>query len=288
MKPLYIWAGGKNKMIPKYQQTPGIPLTGYDTYVEPFFGGGAMMIYLYKNNPNIKRFIINDINPEIIGIYQSIKLDVALFLEHMDKLSAIYLPLPKDQRKQFYYTLRNEYTANWQQWTATQESATLYFLMKTGFNGIWQINQKSNGRFATPSGLLNQTTQVYDKQNVIEWHDFLQNADIYCGDWRLCVDKISGNAFYFFDPPYRDCFTSYGQVFDDFAQTALIEYSCQQAKSGHKVFYCNRDANDSFYIDRKGDLDICYYEVTYTAGRRKKTDTGFEAKQAKEILLYKK
>ena len=61
MKPLYMWAGGKNKMISKYLLSPGIPLAGYDTFVEPFFGGGAMMIWVNENNPNIKRFILNDI-----------------------------------------------------------------------------------------------------------------------------------------------------------------------------------------------------------------------------------
>ena len=38
-----MWAGGKNKMIPKYQNDPGIPYSGYDTFVEPFFGGGIIL-----------------------------------------------------------------------------------------------------------------------------------------------------------------------------------------------------------------------------------------------------
>ena len=41
MKPLYIWAGGKNKMIPKYLENPGIP-SDKTTFIEPFFGGGAV------------------------------------------------------------------------------------------------------------------------------------------------------------------------------------------------------------------------------------------------------
>jgi DNA adenine methylase len=292
MKPLYIWAGGKNKMIPKYQANPGIPMSGYDTFVEPFFGGGAMMVHVYKNNPTVKKFVMNDINPEIVGLYTAIKTDVAKFIARMDLLEAQYLPLSKEDRKKFYYDLRKEYTTNWSQWNRTDEAASLYFLMKTGFNGIWQTNQQSNGRFATPSGLLNQTTKCYDKDNVQEWNVFLQKVDIYCGDWSACVSQIEGTAFYFMDPPYRDSFTQYGQVFNDAAHIQLIDFCKQADLSGHFVFYCNRDAGDTFYTDNQGQLEIGYYGVTYTAGRRKqnKNDEGDitsqTAKQAKEILLY--
>jgi DNA adenine methylase len=292
MKPLYIWAGGKNKMIPKYQLNPGIPISGYDTFVEPFFGGGAMMIHIYKNNPMIKKFVMNDINSEIIGLYTSIKNDVGNFIKRMDKLQTNYLPLSKEDRKKFYYNLRKEYTTNWTQWNSTDESATLYFLMKTGFNGIWQTTKESKGRFATPSGLLNQTTQCYDKNNVLEWNVFLQKVDIHCGDWSSCVNQIEGNAFYFMDPPYRDSFTQYGQVFNDAAHISLIDFCKQADLNGHFVFYCNRDADDTFYTDNQGQLEMGYYDVTYTAGRRKQNKdqdgdiTSQTAKKAKEILMY--
>jgi DNA adenine methylase len=287
MKPLYIWAGGKNKMIPKYELDPGIPLSGYDTFVEPFFGGGAMMIYIYKNNPTVQKFVMNDINAEIVGLYRAIKTDPAVFIDRMDSLQSQYLPLNKVDRKKFYYALREQYTKHWTQWTATEESASLYFLMKTGFNGIWQTTQTSNGRYATPSGLLNQKTSVYDRDNVMEWHTFLQRVDIHCGDWNSCTADIGERAFYFFDPPYRDSFTSYSQVFGDAQHVQLIDFCKTADSAGHLVMYCNRDANDDFYTINRGHLDISYYSVTYTAGRRKKNDDGSQtAKTAREILLY--
>ena len=93
MKPLYMWAGGKSRMINKYLSSPGIPHTGFDTYVEPFFGGGAMMIHIYKNCPSVKRFVINDINPYLIEIYNTIKRDVDGFTIRMDELQDKYLSL---------------------------------------------------------------------------------------------------------------------------------------------------------------------------------------------------
>ncbi len=75
MKPLFIWAGGKNKMLKKY--APHLPET-FDKYIEPFFGGGAMFIWAYNKNPDAE-FVINDCNKDIIGIYRAIKNDCDAF-----------------------------------------------------------------------------------------------------------------------------------------------------------------------------------------------------------------
>lgn len=292
MKPLYIWAGGKRKLITQYLKNPGIPTKGYDTFVEPFFGGGAMMIWVYENCPEVKHYVMNDIKDEIVGIYKAIKDDLDVFVSRMDSLSEQYLPLDKPSRKKFYYDLREQYTQNWKQWDRTTEAGTLYFLMKTAFNGIWQETKTSNGRFATPCGLLNQKDSVYDKENVLEWNSFLQKVTIHCGDWhKACTDVDSERAFYFMDPPYRDSFTQYGEGFTDTDQEKLIDFCKEKDQEGHVVFYCNKrdDVTDSFFSDRKGNLQLSLYNVTHTAGRRKKHDNGeHSAKKTEEILLHSK
>ncbi len=60
--------------------------------------------------------------------------------------------------------------------------------MKTGFNGIFQINQNTNGRYGTPSGLLNQKKEVYNRDVIKWWHDVLQKTDIFSCDWKEVVD----------------------------------------------------------------------------------------------------
>jgi site-specific DNA-adenine methylase len=86
-----MWAGGKNKMIKQYLETPGIPTNGFDTFVEPFFGGGAMTIWVYENCPEVKRFVINDIKEELVGIYKAIKTDVDNFIKRMEVLQSQYI-----------------------------------------------------------------------------------------------------------------------------------------------------------------------------------------------------
>ena len=282
-KPLFRWAGGKSRLLKFYEQSEILPID-VDTYVEPFFGGGAMFLYVVgKYNP--QRIFINDINPGIISIYQSIKTDVSRFVHHVSVLESQYLPYSKEDRKKFYYEVRHDHAYKYQQWSPTQESATLFFLMKTGFNGIWQINQNTNNRYGTPSGLLNETTEVFDRGVVDFWHNALQVATITCGDWSNTANVQGDHVFWFFDPPYRGSITSYGQVFGDDDQKNLLEFA-KTVPSDSRVLLCNDDVGDAFFEDNLGDLGILYRDVKHTAGRRKQTDEGFEAKSAREIVIH--
>ena len=285
MKPLFMWAGGKTKMIKFYNQSAIMPHQ-VSTYVEPFFGGGAMFLYVMERYKP-QRAIINDINPSIVNIYESIKTDVVNFITRVDDLESQFIPLSTTDRKAFYYATRHEHAYNYQAWTRTYEAATLYFLMKTGFNGIWQCNKNTNDRFGTPSGLLNQKTNVYDKSVVQEWHTLLQNTTIMCGDWRQVLQQYpdTPGSFYYLDPPYRGSFTSYSQTFTDQDQTDLVTFAKSVGKDS-RVILCNDDVGDGFFDVQRGHLNIESYNIKHTAGRRKQTDTGHEAKSVTELAIH--
>jgi DNA adenine methylase len=282
MKPLFIWAGGKNKMLKHYKSFMPKKIS---TYCEPFFGGGAMYIHVVEKYAP-KELIINDVNSDIVRIYKTIKSDCDNFISIMDELSLEYLPLDKAARKKYYYSLRHKHAYDYVFWDSTKEAAILYFLMKTGFNGIYQVNINTNNRYGTPSGLLNQKDKVYDKEVVEWWNKSLQHTQILSGDWKDCVSYIEDKEdnFTFLDPPYRGSFTSYGQEFSDSDQNKLVDFVTSQKES--TVFLCNRDIQDGFYDNRNLIMDK--FPVTYTAGRRKKTDEGFEAKPATEVLIRNK
>ena len=279
MKPLFIWAGGKNKMLKHYK--PFMPKNVL-SYCEPFFGGGAMYIHVIEKYAP-KELIINDINSDIIRIYKTIKSDCNNFISLLDEMSEEYLPLDKAARKDYYYSLRHKHAYDYVSWDSTKEAAVLYFLMKTGFNGIYQVNINTNNRYGTPSGLLNQKDKVYDKDVVEWWNKALQSTTILSGNWKDSVSYMNDttDSFIFLDPPYRGSFTSYGQDFGDDKQMELISYVQGQKQS--TAFLCNRDVNDGFYDNI--NLKIDKFNITYTAGRRKKTEDGFEAKPATELLI---
>ena len=281
MRPLFMWAGGKTKMIKKYK--PYLP-TYFSSYHEPFLGGGAMFIWAYKENPT-SSFYLNDCNKGIMQVYKSVKNDLPKFIQILDTLSGKYLPLSKSKRKSFYYKIREEHAFDFEKWDATEEAAHLYFLMKTGFNGLWQINKNTNNRFGTACGLLNQTDKVYDKENVLAWHKALQKATLTNKDYMETLDAVGEDSFVFLDPPYRGCFTNYGTQVEDSFQKSVVEYAenCKNKKA--IAFLCNRETGDGFFTELQGSNQLYKLDVTYTLGRRKKTEEGFKAKQATEILL---
>jgi DNA adenine methylase len=284
MKPLFIWAGGKNKMLKHY--LPIMPKQ-VDTYVEPFFGGGAMFCHIVQNYQP-KKLVINDVNADIVRIYNSIKNNLPEFLFKLDSYCNVYLPMNKEDINKYYFEVRHEHAYDYDKWSEAEEAATLYFLMKTGFNGIFQINNNTNRRYGTPAGLLNQKDKVYELDVVKWWNQALQNSEVMSGDWKECLKQVpdEDNTFVFLDPPYRDSFTSYGQTFGDDEQEKLIKYVRSRKLS--TAFLCNRDAEDGWFEERLGKLIMDKFPVTYTAGRRKQTEEGFEAKQATEVLIRNK
>jgi DNA adenine methylase len=272
-----MWAGGKTKVLKHYG--PFMP-SGVDNYYESFFGGGAMFIHM-MNKYKPKNVFINDINKDIVSIYRCIKENYDEFIQRLDELEDQYIPLCKEDRKKLYFEVRHHHAYDYELWPKPFESATLYFLMKTGFNGVYQLNKNTNGRYGTPAGLLTQKTEVYDRNIVLWWHHALQNATITSQDWENHV-KDDPNAFFFFDPPYRSSFADYGNAFDDDALLRLIDFCDRQ----DKVFLANR-ADDDWFDGKCKSLNTHYFNITYTAGRRKKTEDGYTAKSAREILLYK-
>lgn len=281
MVPLFMWAGGKTKLIKKYENENLLP-QNFSTYVEPFFGGGAMFIWAKKKCPNAN-FIINDKNNEIINIYKSIQSDCEYFLEALDQICEEYLEISSyEDRKDFYYMTRNNYAWN-ESLTDRERAPILYFMLKTSFNGIWQINKNTNNKFGTPFGLGNQKI-VYDKQNVYDWNAALVGVKIMSNDFRDFMNTLNldEDTFIFVDPPYRDSFCKYGEKFLDNDQIDVLEI----AKAPATVLISNKECFDGFWEKNWGGK-IHRFSTTYTAGRRKKSieDGTFSAYKAEEVLL---
>ena len=74
MKPLFIWAGGKTKMMKHYEDLfPSTFEHKIESYSEPFFGGGAMLLNVVNRYPSLKKVYVNDINGGLTSIYRNIK-----------------------------------------------------------------------------------------------------------------------------------------------------------------------------------------------------------------------
>jgi DNA adenine methylase len=274
---LFMWAGGKQKMLQHYSPMLTENLRALP-YVEPFAGGAALFGHLSLDGP--KRAILSDVNSEIIDLYTLVRDDPEYLIAEMTRLETPWSALDVAERKAFYYRRRQEY---WDTERGNVATALLYFLMKTGFNGIWQTCKASQGRYGTPVGLANKPN-VFDADVIRRWSTKLSRTKVLHSPYQNI--EIDQQSFVFCDPPYRASFTSYGTDFDDTAQIALIDWcrSVHEA-TGSTVWLSNRDADDGFFETHAGDAILHRFPVTYTAGRRKKTDDGYAAKPAIELLL---
>lgn len=82
MKPLIKYRGGKSKEIPSFIKY--IP-NSFETYYEPFFGGGAVFFHLEP-----RKAVLNDINIRLMNFYKDIQKNYITVRHQLDELQTIY------------------------------------------------------------------------------------------------------------------------------------------------------------------------------------------------------
>lgn len=275
---LFMWSGGKGKMLTHY--APHLPTMPAGGYVEPFAGGAALFSHLRKSRPVFKAHL-GDVNGEIIRLYEEVRDNPERLIRNLRPYAQAWDKATETGRKELYYEKRKLY---WATDEGPEATALLYGLMRTGFNGVWQTCQESRGRFGTPVGLTNKSGHVLDETVIRTWSAYL--ADTTLSNAGFLDQNIPESSFVFCDPPYRDSFTTYGTVFGDAEQRALIAW-CRDLHRNHDctVWLANRDAGDGFFERECPEARLLRFPVIYTAGRRKRVDGGFEAKPATELLI---
>jgi DNA adenine methylase len=187
LKPIVKWSGGKGDELSKFQEH--IP-TDYDTYLEPFMGGGALYFHLQP-----PKAAISDVHTELIDLYQNIKLDKG------EEIHQFMQQHPNTE--EVYYQVRDQMSIN----TSLDNAKRFYFLRKTCYRGMLRYNK--SGGFNIPFGRY----KTYNFETVKDpaYHQLLSKTDIYCdGFQRLFQDYNSRDNFMFLDPPYDSKFTDYG------------------------------------------------------------------------------
>ena len=74
--PIVKWVGGKRQLLSALD--PLLPKR-IRTYCEPFVGGGAMLFHLQPDSA-----YVNDVNPELINLYEVIRDDVDSLLAELE------------------------------------------------------------------------------------------------------------------------------------------------------------------------------------------------------------
>ena len=90
IKNLLVWTGGKSRLIPEIEKRiPKDINKQYDTYIEPFVGGGSVFFYIIENY-NFKNIYINDKNSDLINLYLAFKEKPKEIFDKIEKLDLKY------------------------------------------------------------------------------------------------------------------------------------------------------------------------------------------------------
>ena len=238
--PLLKWAGGKRKLIkviadPVLDQLSN---TG-GRYIEPFFGGGAVGLYL-----GLPNMVINDSIIELVDFYQTVRDEPAKVAWALSSLAILGVD------EENYYRVR---AIDPGAVAPEMRAARMLYLNRLGFNGLYRVNK--SGKFNVPYGKQNYResvvkrksrdaiTSLFPHKGKIEAVSrALATTTICLGDFENVIAcAVKGDVVYC-DPPYDGTFNSYTEDgFGDRDQVRLAVSVYQAARRGATVMISNSD-----------------------------------------------
>ena len=185
IKPCLKWVGGKRQLL--LELLPLIPK--FETYCEPFFGGGALCFELQP-----QKAIINDANEDLINVYTCIKTSVEDLIEDLKK---------HHNDADYFYEIRglDRDSEKYAELTPVQKASRLIYLNKTCFNGLYRVNR---------AGQLNSPFGRYKNPNIVNedclraLSEFFNMNDIKISsaDYTDVLHDLPSGCFVYLDPPY--------------------------------------------------------------------------------------
>lgn len=244
-RPFVKWAGGKGSLISQlsnfypYELKNGI----IERYIEPFVGGGAVLIDILQNY-DVRQAYAFDINMDLINAYNVIKNNVEELITNLKRMGTEYLQLGQEERKNYFYNIRNEYNDYTLQENQqnVQRASQFIYLNRTCFNGLYRVNK--DGKFNVPVGSYKNPT-ICDEENLRNLSELIQNVQFQYGDYRRSMEYVTENTFVYFDPPYRPLnmtsgFTSYTKEdFNDDNQRELATFYRELNERNAKLMLSN-------------------------------------------------
>lgn len=264
-KPFIKWVGGKGQLIATFEKLLPRELAQLEafTYIEPFIGGGAMLFYMLQRFHNIKRAVINDLNPDLIKAYKTVKDAPEALIQCLTQIEREYLAIREEEkRKEYYLSVRKRFNQGGM--SDVDNTALLIFLNRTCFNGLYRVNSK--GEFNVPFGKYANPT-ICDAETIYADSELLQKVDIISGDFERTEPYVSAHTFIYFDPPYRpldatSSFNSYAkEAFNDDEQIRLKKYFDRLSSKKCRMMLSNSDCRgrnpeDTFFDDLYKDYII--------------------------------
>jgi DNA adenine methylase len=237
--PLLRWAGGKRWLLPQLRA-----LTGgrkFNSYHEPFFGGGSVFFGLDLAQDACLR----DLNVELIEAYGAVRDNPRLVAEALKT---------HINTSEHYYALRQATPQ-----TAESRAARLIFLNHTSYNGIYRVNL--NGQYNVPYG-ARANPILPDEDRLVRASEVLKRASLHAGDFADCHQHIEPGALVFLDPPYtvahnHNGFVKYNQKLFSYEDQERLSALVDTIRERNAYYVLTNAAHDSIRkLFSKGDRMI--------------------------------
>lgn len=255
LKPIFKWSGGKTKELPvvdKYKPEE------FDTYYEPFIGGGA--VWLSLNN---KKNVVGDNFVELINFYNTLKKYKREAIDYINNVVDEYNSIDKEKitkdefykvSDQFYYQYRDNDFDN-----DLDNTLKFYLLRQLSFSGMLRFSR--NGKFNVPFGWYKKLKRLEYDQRI---YDILDNTQFNLSTWDKTLSKSTRDDFVFLDPPYTRKFQQYSP-YGSFGEDDHIKLSewFKSEKSNVMIILNKDDFTHSLYNDYIVDEYDKRYSIQY-------------------------
>jgi DNA adenine methylase len=261
------WAGGKYNLI----EAISAQLPQGKKLIEPFVGAGSVFL-----NTDYPRYLLNDINPDLINLYKIVKKQSESYISDSASLFT-----PSNNIEQRYYDIRKEFNAS----QDIYERAVFFlYLNRHGYNGLCRYN--NSGGFNVPFGRYKQP--YFPEKELHFFAEKSQRATFTCESFEKVFARArKGNVIYC-DPPYAPIsktamFNSYAKGgFTLDSQVKLAAIADRTNKQRHiSVLISNHDTEFTRNIYQ--DAELTKLQVS-----RFISQNGNNRKKVAELLaLYK-
>ena len=288
-KPFIKWVGGKGQLIEQLEALLPIDFDQKEdiTYIEPFVGGGAMLFHMLQTHKNIKHAVINDINPDLITCYKTVRDQPDELIRSLSSIQEDYYSVKNEEAKKAYY-LRIRDRFNAKPANPIENTTLFFFLNRTCFNGLYRVNKA--GKVNVPCGRYERPL-ICDVDTIHFDSQLLQRVTILTGDFEQTFEYIGGNTFFYFDPPYRplsntSSFNDYAkEAFNDVAQIRLKHFCDRLQNAGIPFMLSNSDCLSKNETDRFFDDLYENYDINRVWASRSVNANGAKRGKLTEILV---
>lgn len=274
MKPIIKWVGGKTQLLNDIKKN--LP-SDYNRYIEPFLGGGSVLLFLAP-----KSALVNDLNSELINMYKVVRnypKNLMKLLDHHDE----------NISEDYYYKIRSlDNLVGLKNLSHIYRASRFVFLNKAGFNGLYRVNSK--GLMNVPFG-QKEKLNSYDKENLEMVSNYFrkENINFFNQDYKqFLLNNTKNNDFIYLDPPYdpiddTSSFVAYQKNgFGREEQKSLRDLCVELHNKGAKIMISNSNTTfiNELYNEYHGIFNI---KIVYA--RRSINSNGKKRGEVEEVII---